>query len=186
MITWRILFIALMFFAENAISIEIDCGAFFYKNGVAADFPILKSRNKWEWYKKTRTEYAWIAETGSYIGNKFKSNGFGFVANIGAADLGKNPAAQGTIEDLVKFSAKGAFLNKASKYFDDKEMKEKIQFKTIVAAKVVDGESIVVGVVDPVAVKLAKIGNPTHMKLTAILPEKDESYTCFPKIEQIK
>lgn len=174
------------FAAKNVFAIEIDCGAFFYKNGVAADFPVLEKRTKWEWYKKIRPEYAWIAETGIYTENKFKGNGFGFMAIIGAADLSKNPVQQGTLKELVKFSAKGAFLNKESKYFNDKDKMDRIKLRTLVAAKVVNNESIVIGVVDLEAVKMAKMDNPTHMKLTAILPEEEESYTCFPEIEIIK
>ena len=31
--------------------------------------------------------------------------------------------------------------------------------------------------------KLFKNDNPTHMRLKAILPDSNESYTCHPKIE---
>ncbi|MEJ8294389.1 hypothetical protein WKI45_16300 [Delftia tsuruhatensis] len=108
------------------------------------------------------------------------------MAIIGATDLSKNPVQQGTLEELLKFSAKGAFLNKESKYSNDEEKKNRIKLKTLVAGKVVVNESIVIGVVDLEAVKMAKMNNPTHMKLTAILPEEEESYTCFPEIEIIK
>lgn len=178
--------VIVIFLSGKLFASADDCSAFFIKKGVVAGFPIMKKKNVWEWHKKVRPEYAWIAETGFYIDDKFKSNGFGFVAIIGVTDLDGNSAQQGTIEDLVKFSSKGAFLNRDSNYYYDEEKREKIQFKTLVAAKVVDDESIVIGVVDPEAAKMAKMNNPTHMKLTATLPEKDESYTCYPAIEIVK
>ena len=174
-----------IFLSGKSFASDDDCGAFFIKNGVVASFPIVKKKKVWEWHKKTRSEYLWIAETGFYIDDEFKSNGFGFVAIIGVTDIDRNPAQQGTIEDLVKFSSKGAFLNHYSNYYN-KEKREKIKFQTLVAAKVVDNESIVIGLVDPEAVNMAKMSNPTHIKLTATLPERDESYTCYPAIETFK
>lgn len=183
---YKKLLILLVIFFNSAYASEEDCGAFFIKNGVVANFPILRKRNTWEWYKKIRPEYVWMAETGSYVNGEFNGNGFGLALNIGAADLKSNPVKKGSIDDLVKFASKNAFLTKESIYFLDSEKKEKIQFKTVVMAKIVDNQSIGAGVVDPEAVKMAKINNPTHMKLTAILPKKEESYTCFPEIEVIK
>lgn len=175
-----------IFFSSKLFASENDCGAFFIKKGVAASFPILKKRDFWEWYKKVRPEYAWTAETGFYRNNEFKGNGFGFVAIIGSADLEKNKTQKGNIDELVRFSAKGAFLTKESKSYSVDEKREKIQFSTIVMAKVLDDESILVGTVDPEAVAIAKTGNPTHMKLTAVLPEEGESYTCYPTIDIVK
>jgi hypothetical protein len=179
-------FIIVIFFSGKLFASVDDCSAFFIKKGVAAGFPLMKKRNVWEWYKKIRPEYVWMAETGFYVDKKFVGNGFGFALNIGAADVSNKSIQKGNVDDLIRFTAKNAFLTKESKYYKNEEKKEKIQFKTLVAAKVLDDESIVVAVVDPEAVKMAKMENPTHMKLTAILPEKDESYTCYPAIEIIK
>ncbi|MDC2862978.1 MULTISPECIES: hypothetical protein [unclassified Delftia] len=183
---WMCSFVLMGVLYAKAFASADDCGAFFIKNGVVATFPILKKRPTWEWHKKIRPEYSWVAETGFYSTGKFKGNGFGFVAIVGTANLEDNPVQQGKIEDLISFSSKGAFLTKESKYYFDNIKKEQIQFETIVAAKVMDGESIGVMTVNKEAANMAKMGNPTHMKLTATLPGKDESYTCYPAIEIIK
>ncbi|MDC2862979.1 MULTISPECIES: hypothetical protein [unclassified Delftia] len=171
---------------SNALSFDDECAGFFTPKGIMANFPILKQRDTWEWYKKVRPEYVWSAETGNYAGREFKSNGFGFVVIIGAADLSKNHSQKGKIDDLVKFASKGAFLTKDSEYYSDNTKRDRIKLKTIVRADVIDNKSIGLVIADLEALELAKIGNPSHMRLTAILPEKEESYTCYPEIETLK
>ncbi|GEM_PF-6517874 len=49
-------------------------------------------------------------------------------------------------------------------------------------AKVLDGDAIVIGTVDSKTASVINAGNPTHMKMTAVLPYPGESYECFAKI----
>lgn len=41
-----LLIFVLLLAGKNVFAVEINCGAFFYKNGVAADFPVLKKKNQ--------------------------------------------------------------------------------------------------------------------------------------------
>ena len=55
-------------------------------------------------------------------------------------------------------------------------------YSSNISAKMADDDLIMIWTISPNAVNMAKSNKPTHMKLQAILPEKGESYTCFPRI----
>nr|WP_312989481.1 hypothetical protein [Comamonas koreensis] len=180
-------FVFIFFAAALNVSAKMkdECGAFFIKNGVMAAFPIKKNRDKWIWYKKERPEYAWIAETGFYENGVFKGNGFGFIASIGSANLKNTPMQQGTLQELIDFPGKNAFLTKDSTFHNVESLNDLMMYSSQISAKVIVGEFIMLGTQNPEAVRMAKLKKPTHMKLQAILPESIESYMCYPEIESI-
>lgn len=186
---WSFLFTIFLTITANATTkksgIDNDCVALFYKDGISAGFPLLKKRESWEWYKKEYPEYSWIAETGFYKKGKFVGNGFGFSISIGSLNLEKTPPQKGTIQDLISFSTKNGFLTKNSKYYSDENKKDQVLYYSNISAKMVDDELIMIWTINPNAVNMARSNKPTHMKLQAILPEKGESYTCFPRIDLV-
>lgn len=177
------LFSFALVFSGEANSTEIECGALFYKNGITAAFPVIKKREEWEWHKNKSPEYLWTAETGFYSNKKFTGNGFGFMVFIGSLNLENTPPQKGNIQNLVNFASKSAFLTKESLYYNNEKKRNQVKYNSYIFGKVVDDDLLMVGTLNEEAVRLAKTKNPTHMKLQAILPEKGESYTCFPRID---
>lgn len=160
-----------------------ECQALFYDGGVIANFPLLKSRSYWEWYKYKYPEYMWRAETGFYKNKKFTSNGFGISASVGTLNIGVDNFKKGNMNDLLSFATKNAYLTKESEYYLDQVFRDKILYSTGIFAVEIDNEAIMIGSKNTSLFEMARVGNPTHMKLQAILPEKSESYTCYPKIK---
>lgn len=160
-------------------------GAFYIKDSIMAAFPLMKDKNKWIWYKKERPEYAWVAETGFYENGKFRGNGFGFMASIGSANLENTPRREGSLDELIEFAGKNAFLTNESPFYKIKSINNSIMYSSRISAKVIAGELIMLGTQNSEAVEISKFQNPTHMRLQAILPEGDESYVCYPKLERI-
>lgn len=161
------------------------CGAFYNKDSIMAAFPLIKDKDKWIWYKKERPEYAWIAETGFYENGKFRGNGFGFIASIGSANLENTPRREGALNELIEFAGKNAFLTRESPFYKIKAINNSVMYSSQISAKVITGNLIILGTQNAEAVKISKFQNPTHMRLQAILPERDESYVCYPKLEKI-
>lgn len=184
--SWSFLFVVLLTISANATTkkseVDNDCVALFYKDGISAGFPLLKKRERWDWYKNEYPEYSWVAETGFYKNEKFVGNGFGFSISIGSLNLEKTLPQKGTIQDLIGFSTKNGFLTKKSKYYSDESKKDQVMYSSNISAKMADDDLIMIWTISPNAVNMAKSNKPTHMKLQAILPEKGESYTCFPRI----
>ncbi|GKS77337.1 uncharacterized protein YbfC [Acidovorax sp. SUPP950] len=169
---------------------DIDCSAMFSEDYIFARFPVLNPKKIWQWHVVERTverpEYAWIAETGKYKNGKFEGDGFAFSSLIGSADLKNTSPQQGSLGDLINATKKNAFFTKKSPHYLDEQKKDKLNHLSIIRAKIVDDDAVMMMVVDKLATDEGKSGNPTHMKLTAIFPDLKYSYTCTPKIELIK
>lgn len=124
-------FIIVIFFSGKLFASVDDCSAFFIKKGVAAGFPLMKKRNVWEWYKKIRPEYVWMAETGFYVDKKFVGNGFGFALNIGAADVSNKSIQKGNVDDLIRFTAKMHSSPKSQNTIKMKKKKKKFNLRLL-------------------------------------------------------
>jgi hypothetical protein len=175
----------------NNLKRELDCGAVSTKDQVFAYFPIVVNRKKWEWYKIERTaerqEYAWIAEPGNKINKNFISSGVAFAISLGTFNLGNNPPEQGSLDDLLNKSTKNAYFTKKPESSKEEQKNIDFIFKSRVRAKQMEDESsIFIYPADPETIKEVKRGNPTHMRLKAILPNEDESYECIVKIEHME
>lgn len=167
----------------NNETISSKCDAIYYENGFAAGFPIIKKKEYWEWYKKSHPEYIWSMELGFYKDKKFTSAGLGISISIGTMNLKSAPKQNGSLEKLINFSTKNAFLTQDSKLYSNKILRDQILYRSQVFARNIDDDMIMIGTADVGLLKLFKEYNPTHMRLKAILPESKESYTCYPKIE---
>lgn len=186
MIIKKFMLIMLALISLNASAgMDDKCRAFYIKDSIMAAFPLMKDKDKWIWYKKERPEYAWVAETGFYENGKFRGNGFGFMASIGSANLENTPRREGSLSELIEFAGKNAFLTKESPFYKIKSINNSIMYSSQISAKVITGELIMLGTQNSEAVEISKFQNPTHMRLQAILPEGDESYVCYPKLERI-
>lgn len=169
--------------SANVANISSKCDAIYYKNSFAAAFPIIKKKELWEWYKKSHPEYIWSMELGFYKDKNFTSIGLGISISIGSMNLKSTPKQNGNLEDLINFSTKNAFLTLDSKYYSNEILRDQIIYRSQVFARKIDDDMIMIGTADAGLLKLFKKYNPTHMRLKAILPDSNESYTCYPKIE---
>lgn len=169
--------------SANHVDISSKCHAIYYKNGFSAGFPIIKKKEMWEWHKRTHPEYIWSMELGFYKDKNFTSIGLGISISIGSMNLKSTPKQNGTLEGLINFSTKNAFLTLDSKYYSNQMLRDQIVYRSQVFARKIDDDMIMIGTTDDDLLKLFKNDNPTHMRLKAILPDSNESYTCYPKIE---
>lgn len=93
---------------------------------------------------------------------------------------------QGSLGDLINAAKKNAFFTKKSPHYLNEQKKDELNHLSIIRAKIVDDNAVMVMAADKLTADEGKSGNPTHMKLTAIFPDLQYSYTCTPKIELIK
>lgn len=122
-------------------------------------------------------------ELGFYKDKNFTSTGLGVSLSIGIMNLKSTPKQNGSLENLINFSTKNAFLTQDSKLYSNKILRDQIVYRSQVFARKIDDDMIMIGTADGDLLKLFKNDNPTHMRLKAILPDSNESYTCHPKIE---
>ena len=188
------LFITLSLFSSLSCGRDgVGCVALETPSTMVAPFPVVKERSIWEWYRiqKTpeRTEYAWIAEPGVFLTGKasrvFRGNGMAFAISLGSANLEAVAPGAGSLDDLVKLTQKNAYYTKRPETEEEKDRLMNFMYYSRVGGKFVDEDAIVVGTLDRATTDAAKAGNPTHLKMQAILPYSGESYECFAKIEKI-
>jgi hypothetical protein len=167
---------------------NIQCNAIFSNDILAAYFPVVNNKEKWDWFRKEqtpeRTEFAWIAEPGNCRKGKFTANGVAFTATIGSLNLKNTPPAQGSISDLLKASSKYAYFSTKPESNENHSME--LAHRSKVHSKVMSDGDIVLTPVDEETKKLVRRGHPTHMRMRAILPELSESYECIVKIDTVK
>ncbi len=172
---------------------KVDCLAIETPSTVMALFPVVKERSVWDWYRiqitPERTEYAWIAEPGVFVMEEgargFRGNGMAFAISLGSANLKTVTPGRGSLADLVKLTQKNAYYTKKPETEAESDRLLNFIHYSQVGGKIVDDDSIVVGTLDRATTDVAKAGNPTHLKMQAILPYPGESYECFAKIEKI-
>jgi len=188
------LFVALYLFSNLSYGgDEVDCVAVETPSTVVALFPLVKERPTWEWYRiqitPERTEYAWIAEPGVFVGDNasrvFRGNGMAFAISLGSANLETVTPGAGSLADLVKLTQKNAYYTKKPETEAEEDRLMNFMYYSRVGAKLVEEGAIAVGTLDKATADAAKVGNPTHMKMQAILPYPGESYECFAKIEKV-
>lgn len=166
-----------------------QCLAGFTPTRVVAFFPVLDDKPMWKWNVKERTlerpEYAWIVDSGICRKGKFVLKGIGFAASLGSLNLQKDSVVVGTLSELLNAASKNAFFSVKPNNNTKENEQSELMFRSKVLAKPVEPEMLFVGVVDLGTVNNIKNSNPTHFKMTAILPNTAESYECVAKIENI-
>lgn len=189
-----VLFLALSFFSILSYGGgKADCLAIETPSTVMARFPVVKERSAWEWYRiqitPERTEYAWIVEPGVFVRGEgsrgFRGNGMAFAISLGSANLKTVTPGSGSLADLVTLTQKNAYYTKKPKTETESDRFLNFIHYSRVGGKIVDDDAIVVGTLDRATTDAAKAGNPTHLKMQAILPYPGESYECFAKIEKV-
>jgi hypothetical protein len=192
--------ILITIFFSSTMSLSIACdtqpinavcsNAIFSKGYAVAYFPVVKNDKKWEWFRKEwtieRAEYAWIAEPGRCFKNRFMPTGVAYAASLGTANLANTPPAEGTLADLLKASSKNAYYLAKPVTKVDAQNSDEFRRKSFVYSKIMSSGDIALGPIDNATVTIVKRGNPTHMRMRAILPELSESYECIVKIDHIK
>ncbi|WP_124906414.1 hypothetical protein [Burkholderia sp. Bp9004] len=188
------LFITLYLFSSLSYGRDgVGCVALETPSTVMALFPVVKERAAWDWYRiqitPERTEYAWIAEPGVFAMEEgargFRGNGMAFAISLGSANLKTVTPGRGSLVDLVKLTQKNAYYTKKPETEAESDRLLNFIHYSQVGGKIVDNDAIVVGTLDRATTDVAKTGNPTHLKMQAILPYPGESYECFAKIEKI-
>lgn len=167
-----------------------ECMAAFTSNATYAYFPLIKQRSIWPWYRvertRTRAEYAWIAEPGSCSKGKFVGNGTGFSAVLGSANLEATPAREGSLQDLLTAASRQSYWTTPVVSDEDEEKHLQFMLRSRVGAKVTRKYGLVaIYATDAASNKGLRHGNPTHMRMQALLPFPDESYECIVPIEHI-
>ncbi|MGX9741892.1 hypothetical protein [Pseudocitrobacter corydidari] len=178
----RVLFFLLMVFigfgamADCEIQAkDYDCFAIFTKGVIFSAFPVLNNKSEWEWYRKEDIgEYYWQTELGTCKENKFTPNGARLLVCLGTLRLDKNPPAKGTLQELLNAAEKTAFL--------DGKVMSHIR-AGIYQKKSSDPAQLLAILDNPTMVKSFKDDKPTYARMTAHLPNKNESYECITKIQ---
>jgi hypothetical protein len=187
-------------FASSTISLSIACesqptntvcsNAIFSKGYAVAYFPVVKNNKNWEWFRKEwtteRAEYAWIAEPGKCVKNKFIASGVTYAASVGTGNLANNPPAEGTLADLLKVSSKNAYYSAKPVTEADEQHANEFRRKSFIHSKIMSSGDIALSPIDDATLAAVKRGHPTHMRMRAILPELSESYECIVKIDTVK
>jgi len=186
-----LLFILLLFSKLSHAEKDLGCLAAEDANGMASLFPLVKQRSTWEWYRieitPERTEYAWLVEPGVFVesgGHRiFHGNGMGFAIGLGSANLKNVAPGTGSLGELLRLTTKYAYPTTKPQTDSEREKYWSFVRKSRVEAKILEDDAIVVATFDKFTADAAKAGNPTHVKMRAILPYPGESYECFARLE---
>ena len=156
------------------------CLTMFTKSSIASSFPILNVKPVWKWYRSEEIgEFYWQTELGTCKNDKFIPNGSRLLIRLGSLHLNENPQAEGTLQDLLDTAEKKAF-------FDDEiaNIHVRSHIRGVFYQKKISDPALLLAIFDnPSMVEYFKTKNSTYARMTAHLPEKDESYECVTKIQ---
>lgn len=160
---------------ENQVCLNI-----FTKSSIVSSFPVLNVKPIWKWYQSEDIgEYYWQTELGTCKNDKFIPNGARLLIALGSLRLNENPPAEGPLQDLLDAAEKTAF-------FDDEiaNIHVRSHIRGVFYQKQFSDPALLLAIFDnPPMVKYFKTKNSTYARMTAHLPEKDESYECVTKIQ---
>lgn len=160
---------------------ELECVTVVNEALLAAQFPLIKKREQWNWYTKlgdaTTPEYAWIGEPGNCVKGQFVSDGIAFAASIRTLNVNTKPVS-GSLKELLKVAEYG------NAYYTKKVTREErgnLVTSTKLRTRVMNDE---VGLLSLDRFTINKLfgKHPTHIKMQAILPYENESYTCVTEV----
>ncbi|HAU8267753.1 TPA: hypothetical protein I8287_005511 [Kluyvera intermedia] len=156
------------------------CLTMFTKSSIASSFPVLNIKPVWKWYRSEDIgEYYWQTELGICKDNKFIPNGARLLIRLGTLRLNENKPAEGSLQDLLDAAEKKAF-------FDDESanIHARSHIRGAFVQKRSSDPAQLLAIFDnPSMVKYFKTKNSTYARMTAHLPEKNESYECITKIQ---
>ena len=162
----RVLFFLLMIFVSFGVIADCeiqakdhDCFTIFAKGTIFSAFPVLNNKAMWRWYQNEDIgEYYWQTELGTCKNNKFTPSGARLLIRVGSLRLNENHAIKGTLQELINTAEKTAFLGS-----------DPVQLLAVLD--------------NSIMVKYFKDEKPTYARMTAHLPNKNESYECLIKIQ---
>ncbi|MFG0517864.1 hypothetical protein [Kluyvera intermedia] len=156
------------------------CLTAFTRSGIGSFFPVLNVKPVWKWYRTEDIgEYYWQTELGTCKNDKFIPNGGRLLIVLGSLHLNGNPPAEGSLQDLLDAAEKTAF-------FDDRFVNKDVMSHirgAFVQKKSSDPAMLMAILDNPAMVKYFKAENSTYARMTAHLPEKNESYECVTEIQ---
>ncbi len=123
----------------------------------------------WKWYQNEDIgEYYLANRMGTCKNNKFTPNGARLLIRVGSLRLNENHAIKGTLQELINTAEKTAFLGDRFRSYISGIIKAAIQsscWQSLIIQSWLD----------------FKDEKPTYARMTAHLPNKDESYECLTK-----
>ncbi|ECG8608054.1 hypothetical protein FNH48_11350 [Salmonella enterica subsp. salamae] len=156
------------------------CLTIFTRSGIGSFFPVLNVKPIWKWYRNEDIgEYYWQTELGTCNNDKFIPNGARLLIVLGSLRLNENPPAEGSLQDLLDAAEKKAF-------FDDEiaNIHVRSPIRGAFVQKKSSDPAMLLAILDnPSMVKYFKAEKSTYARMTAHLPEKNESYECVTKIQ---
>ncbi|ETX61134.1 hypothetical protein G6546_06170 [Citrobacter portucalensis] len=178
-------FIPIIFISFDAMATcEIQpknhaCLTIFTKGTIYSAFPILNNKPEWKWYQSEDIgEYYWQTELGTCKNNKFVPNGARLLINLGTLRPKENPPTEGSFQDLLNAAEKTAFFDDA---IVDNNIRSHIRGGFYQKNS---RDSALFAILDnSIMVTYFKAEKSTYARMTAHLPEKNESYECVTKIE---
>ena len=156
-----------------------SCLTIFTKGTIYSAFPVLNNKPEWKWYRSEDIgEYYWQTELGTCTNNEFVPNGARILISLGTLRPKENPPAEGSLQDLLNAAEKTAF-------FDDAIVNNNIRSHVRgVFYQKNSRDSALFAILDnSTMVNYFKAEKSTYARMTAHLPEKNESYECVTKIE---
>ncbi|EBG5297240.1 hypothetical protein FI178_20250 [Salmonella enterica subsp. enterica] len=178
----RVLFFLLMIFISFGViadceiqTKDYDCFTIFTKGTIFSAFPVLNNKTIWRWYHNEDIgEYYWQTELGTCKNNKFTPGGARLLIRIGSLRLDENLPAKGTLQELLNTAEKTAFLGDRFRSYIRAGIYQKKSSDPAQLLAVLDNSAMV---------KSFKDEKPTYARMTAHLPNKNESYECITKIQ---
>jgi hypothetical protein len=152
----------------------------FTKSSIASSFPVLNVKPVWKWYRSEDIgEYYWQTELGTCKNDQFIPNGARLLISLGTLRPGENPPAEGSLQDLLDAAEKTAFFDER---FVDKNLISRIR-GAFFQKKSSDPAQLLAILDNSTMVKYFKAEKSNYARMTAHLPEKNESYECVTEIQ---
>ena len=157
----RVLFFLLMIFVSFGVIADCeiqakdhDCFTIFAKGTIFSAFPVLNNKAMWRWYQNEDIGgYDWQTEL---------------------VRCNENHAIKGTLQELINTAEKTAFLGDRFRSYIRAGIYQKKSSDPVQLLAVLDNS---------IMVKYFKDEKPTYARMTAHLPNKNESYECLIKIQ---
>lgn len=185
----RLLFLSLAVFTSFDVisACEIQpknhvCFTIFTEGSIFSAFPVLNNKPVWKWYRSENIgEYYWQTELGTCKNNKFIPNRARLLIRLGTLRPGENPPTEGTLQDLLDAAEKTAF-------FDGRFIKNNTDAMSHIRSGLYQQTSsnpaaLLAILTNSYMVKYFKDEKSTYARMTAHLPEENESYICVTKIQ---
>ncbi|HAT2611330.1 TPA: hypothetical protein I8235_004368 [Kluyvera intermedia] len=156
------------------------CVTMFTRNSIFSSFPVLNVKPVWKWYRSENIgEYYWQTELGTCKNNKFTPNSARLLIRLGSLRINETPPTEGPLQNLLDAADKIAF-------FDGRSVNKDVMshIRGAFAQKKSSDPAQLLAILDnPSMVKSFKAENSTYARMTAHLPEKNESYECVTEIQ---